>query len=285
MRLRERTDETMTPYDLAQAARLMTTLRSRRPARALTIAIATTTLGSVTLGGQESATEWSAVQDTARIGNGVVDASFMQPYSAEFRLTRVAPDGTRSSAGRWTDDVTIIDVGGRPHLRRELARYDSTGTRDMWRIHVADRETLAPLRLHMTAGPELRQITHLDYSGSTVTATIVQAPDSPAARAVFELAEEPFDLGAYATLLASFPLEEDYEAVYPILGQTGQLEWERMQVKGRERVETIGGEVDSWIVETASYPWTAWLTKEAPYIARIVQRWPDGSEWVSEQVR
>ena len=35
------------------------------------------------------------------------------------------------------------------------------------------------------------------------------------------------------------------------------------------------------VVETESYPWTAWLTREVPYIAKIEQRWPDGSRHVT----
>jgi hypothetical protein len=36
-------------------------------------------------------------------------------------------------------------------------------------------------------------------------------------------------------------------------------------------------------VETEYRPWTVWLTKEPPYIAKVVQRMPDGSVIVSER--
>jgi hypothetical protein len=234
--------------------------------------------------GEANTTASASRPDTVLIGAGIVDGSFLRPYSVEYELTRIDADGSESPTGRWTDDVTIVERGDRQVLRRELSRYDADGNKDLWRVHLVDHASLAPVLTHHQQGPDLRQITHIDFEGESVTISVLQDPETPVVHLELELEQAPFDLALYATLLVAFPLREGYEAVFPVIGPTATLKWETLTVSRRETLSTPDGDVDAWVVETDSRPWTAWLMKEAPYIAKIEQRRPDGSRWISTRV-
>jgi len=238
----------------------------------------TSLLTAMTLAGQAGAAQEPA---TVRPGDGVVNGAFIESYAASFRLVRKTADGKASPYGRWIDTVRFVSRDGRRLLRRVVARYDSTDTMDLWREHLVDPVSLAPVSTWQRIGAGLSQSARFTFVGDSIDVQLHNVP-TPGDRAVGRRLREPvFDLALYATLLVSFPLGDGYRARFPIYGPNLDLAWETLTVTGRERVPVEKGEVDAWVVETAGRPWVAWLSREAPYIARIVQRSPDGSEVAS----
>ena len=221
-----------------------------------------------------------------RVGDPSVDGSFIESYESEFELRRRAADGSEQNFGRWTDRVELTDRAGITYLRREVARYTASGTLDLWRVHLADPRTLEPSLVDQRFGPELRSVYHLEQDGAELRQIVVAQPDRQAVIQELSLSETPFDLSLYAILLLGFPREAGYEATFPVVGPTGAIGWETMRVDGHETLTLPDGrDVNTWKVSTVFRDWSVWFEESAPYIVKIVQRFPDGSEVVSKRVR
>ncbi len=224
-----------------------------------------------------------------RVGDADVDGSFIQPYTSTFKLTRKSADGKISEAGRWTSDVKIVERGGKKLLRTQVVKYSKDGAKEFERLHLTDQKTLAPHVLHQTVGGQTTY--HLDITGSKIRLTALLTAEAPPLTGESVLEEAPFDLSLFGLLLASFPLRQGYKADFPIFGQASTsspsflLAWETMSVGAKEKVQVGEREVEAWPVTTTLRPWTVWVTKEAPYEVKIVQRLSDGSEMVSEIVK
>ncbi len=216
------------------------------------------------------------------VGDAEVDGSFIKGFTSSFDLIRKGPDGKTEPFGSWTDDVTILTRDGKSLLRRKVARYNAAGEKDLERVHINDQTTLAPLITHQISGPGLQQMTRFEVTDKAVKVVAIQDPERPSISAEVTLAEAPFDLSLYAILLLGFPKTDGYAASFPIVGPGLQLAWETMRVGPTERVAVENGrEVDAVKVTTETRTWSVWFEPEAPYIAKIVQRFPDGSEWTS----
>ncbi len=124
----------------------------------------------------------------------------------------------------------------------------------------------------------------LEFAGDSLTVELKNSPDGPSQTLGRSYPGPVFDLSLYALLLVGFPLEEGYAARFPTYGAQLAPVWETMRVVGRETVPVENdATVEAWVVQTEFRPWTVWLTREPPYIARVVQRMPDGSEITSER--
>lgn len=223
-----------------------------------------------------------------KVGDPAIDGSFIQPYKSEFKLTRKSADGKQSDAGRWTSEVKIIERDGRKLLRTYVVKYDKAGAKEFERVNLNESNTMAPLSLHqIVAG--LTAI-HVDIAGAKLKATMMPSADVAAVAGETTLEQAPFDLSLYGVLLAGFPLQEGYTAQFPVFGLTSTssasaiLAWETMSVGAKEKVKVGTREIEAWPVTTKLRPWTVWVTKEAPYELRVVQRFPDGSTAVSELI-
>ena len=215
---------------------------------------------------------------TVRPGDGVVDGSFLQPYAAEFALERQGADGEVLPFGRWTDTLRVGEWDGRRALERVVARFTGEDVKDLWRQHLVEPGSLRPWRTLQRMGPDLAQSMDLVFRNDSIHAHVVGVGGAGEQRLSTTPSEPVYDLALYATLLVAFPLKVGYAARFPIYGPTLDLAWETMRVTGRESVEIEDGRtVDAFVVSTETRTWTAWLTREPPYIARIVQRFPDGS--------
>lgn len=220
------------------------------------------------------------------IGHPDIDPGFIEPYSARFVLERIDLDGIASPHGYWTDAVSFVEQGNRRVLRREVARFNAEGKSDLWRVHLVDAETLAPLVTDNRDGPGRQRIMHLDFDAGKVNVAVIPEPEKAAVTASFDVDPPAFDLSIWATLLMSVPFEAGYVAKLPVLGPGGVVAWELITVEGQELIELPdGSKIPTWKVSTRDRPWSAWLTKvQKPYIIKTVQNWPDGSRWVSHYV-
>lgn len=249
--------------------------------RAVSLAVAVM-IGAAVAG--EPLAAQSAKLAEVTLGDGTVDGSFIQPYASAFRLWKMGDNGEREPFGRWTDSVRYIEHQGRRVLYRVVARYTAEDVKDLWRDHLVDPETLAPIRTLQHFGEDLGSSVLLEFAGDSLTVELKNGPDAPAQTVGRSFEAPVYDLSLYAILLVGFPLEDGFAARFPTFGNQLAPVSETMRVTGRERVPVEDGRtVEAWVVETEYRPWTVWLTKEPPYIAKVVQRMPDGSEIVSER--
>jgi len=224
----------------------------------------------------------SAAAERLSVGTPDIDPSFILPYESTLDLAREANDGSLIPDGYWTDKVTFVDRGDRRLMRREVAKFDTQGQRTMWRVHLVDAQTLAPVVTHHREGADQAVIQHLDFDNTKVVATVVTSPDQPVLHLSRDLEQAPYDLPIWATILMSLPFQAGYSADFPVVGQGLVLDWETATVEARETVTTPGGRnVDTWRISTAKRPWTAWVSREAPYIVKTLQNLPDGGRVVS----
>lgn len=221
--------------------------------------------------------------DTIFVGDGTIDGSYILPYATIWRLWRKDADGTLTDAGRWTDTVRYVDVEGRHLMQRLVARWTPAGVRDLWRDHLVEPGTMRPVTTHQRAGDQLSQSVRMAFDGDSVDVRIDTGQGEQALGRRYPT--DVFDLSLYAVLLAGFPLREGYTARFPVVGQMLQHTWETMRVTDIDTVAVEDGQrVETFVVSTEQRPWTVWLTREWPYIAKIVQRFPDGTQWISERM-
>jgi len=214
--------------------------------------------------------------DELRIGDSRIDPAFITPYTSRFELTRIDADGTRVPHGQWTDHVDFLERGGSRLLRREVSRSTAAGVEDMRRLHLVDASSLAPKVTDQRG--ENGSVSHLDFAGPKVTATILQNSESAVLQVPLEFEESPFDLSIWATLLMSMPFEVGASFRIPVLGTGGVLQWETVTIEGEEEIVLPNGRQISTVrVSTSNRPWTAWLSKhQAPHIFRgsaTLSRW------------
>ncbi len=235
---------------------------------------------------------WPALAQDApklKVGDEAVNGSFIQPFKSEFKLTRKGADGKTTDGGRWTSEVKLIERDGKKLLRTHVIKYDTAGAKEFERVHLSDHATLAPVALHHIIGG--LTVIHVDAAGTKLKATLLPSAEVAAVTGESTLEQAPFDLSLFGVLLAGFPLREGYTAQFPIFGLTSAsnanliLAWETMSVGAKEKVKIGAREIKAWPVTTKLRPWTVWVTKEAPYELKIVQRLPDGSETVSELIK
>jgi hypothetical protein len=213
-----------------------------------------------------------ALHATGPLAAGVVsiNGSFIEAYQAEFDLVLVSPDGEPKSEGYWTDNISHVERDDKTMLRREVARFTAEGDRDLWRVHLADATTLEPSLMHDRTGKAMDTVTHLDFNGTSISATLIQSPESQALSLTKDLEAAPYDLSLWAPLLMSVPREAGSRVEIPVLGPGLVLASETITVHGQVALKHPSGQfIETWKISTTNRPWTLWVMDEAPYIVRI----------------
>lgn len=209
------------------------------------------------------------------------DARPIEPYEARFDFHLLTEDGP-APGGEWTDKVARVEAEGRSLLRREVARFNTEGARDLWRVMVADGATLAPVSTDQRFGPDLQSVLHVDYDGPEARQIYIQAADAPAAIVEARYDAAPYDLSLWATLAMALPFEAGHEIALPTPGpEQNVLAHVTLRVAGEARISAMGQEWDAWKVDAVEPQWSFWVRKEKPYIVRIEHPAPGGGRAVS----
>lgn len=208
--------------------------------------------------------------------------SFLAPYTNQWTVTAVLSQGHRRvDAGVWLDFMAKVTYRGRPALRRtqifKLKRQGYTTTT----INIFDPATLKPLARQFTSSTG--DVTLVQFDGSRVTVrdgTGAHRAD-PQVRTVTESqAFYDFSGGMYGILLAGYPLERGYSGTLTTIGEGDErLRPVPFTVIGLETVPSgMHTRRRAWHVRalwTDSNPLADstldfWITKQAPYIIRLV---------------
>ncbi len=221
--------------------------------------------------------------DTVRVGDAVVDGSFIQPYTITWQSIQTSPEGETKRGNTVEETVELVEGSGGLLLKFAQAWYNPEGALLYLNTQVADPKTLAQKKFHSLAPSG--GIGHLDFDGVRVQGVAAYTPEGERLLFDLELAEPIFADGLAGLLVAAFPLREGYEAAAPGFGWGGNcaepcLSWLQFRVIDQEQVEVKGvGPVDTWIVELGPKPGSGlryWVTKEAPYFVKAVAQSANG---------
>jgi hypothetical protein len=220
-------------------------------------------------------TVWAQTADPikVRVGDPMVKGSFIQPYKNVWRLTYSKPGREPVDAAIWSDEVEVLQADGRLLLKRtQIAKYnkrDITTTT----INVFDPRTMAPISREFRRNDGT--FNHIDFDGTSIKYRRVGSPGGDVEQGDVHFEAPVFDFfgGLYGLLLTTFPLKSGFTASLPSLDEnTDSIRWATFRVIGEEMVEAgSGGKVKAWVVETDDNgPMTFWLTKQAPYVIKLV---------------
>lgn len=233
--------------------------------------VATAMLGPLAASAQPMAV------DTVRVGDGVVDGSFIQPYTITWQSYKTSPEGETTAGNTVEETVEFVEGSGGRLLKFAQAWYNPEGTLLYINTQVADPTTLAQRKFHSLAPSG--GIGHLDVEGTRLQGVAAYTPEGEHVRFDIELGEPIFADGLAGLLLAAFPLRDGYEVAFPGFGWGGTcsepcLSWTQFRVVDRERMDVKNvGPMETWIVELGPQPGSGlryWITKEAPYFVKAV---------------
>lgn len=181
---------------------------------------------------------------TIHIGDPTITWESLGPQADTKRvvLTRAGIDRV---AGTTTETIDVIEVDGRPALRRtQTLESDLLGHRET--TTVVARATFEPISHHDAyAGQTLS----LRYDGLTVAGTL-QRQDGRVEPIHLTLPRPAFDSHSVEMVLRVLPLTTGYSARLPAFhANTMHVIWVTLRVPGTEPVDAGGENEDAWIVQ------------------------------------
>ena len=218
---------------------------------------------------------------TVPVGDATVDGRFIVAYKNAWKMTMESADGSSSPAGRWTDEVELVELDGRKAIKRTQKIYSAQGGLSMTWINTVDHRTLAPIKSETHTGSNIQRIA---YDGAKATVS------SGLGETVGSASQPAFDWQMYGLLLIGFPLEEGYEAKFPAFqippgGSSVGTQWITLKVTGTEKASAgKKGEVETYVVEVQQPQglYVFYLSKKDPYIIRLENRMGGGQTMVWE---
>jgi hypothetical protein len=206
------------------------------------------------------------------VGDSMVSGAFIRPYRNLWKLNYRKPTGESMDAATWSDEVEEITLGSRHLLKRtQIAKYVNGGGSTL--INVFDAKTFEPVSRDFRRKNGM--FNHVDFDRGSIRFERAEAPGTDIKRGTVRLEKPVFDFygGLYGLLIAGFPLKPGYSATLPSLDEsTDDVRPATFKVLRREMVEAGPGQkVKAWVVECEDDGMmTFWLTKEAPYVIRLV---------------
>jgi hypothetical protein len=223
-----------------------------------------------------------------RPGDARLSGATLKPYKNAWKVVYAFPGKEPFLVGTWTDELEPVEVDGRHLLKRSqmagYAKYHIVTTY----VNVFDPKTMAPVSMDFKRS-DTGEWAHRDFEGSKVRYDRAATNSDPAQKGELKLGEDIFDYngGLYGVLLASLPLKEGLKATFPTLSEDrDELDWITIKVGKEELVDAgPGKQVLAFPVDTeGNYANKShsifWITKEPPYVIKLVTTIPSGN-WVT----
>ncbi len=209
-----------------------------------------------------------SAQDTLRVDQGRIDGSFIESFSVVWRGTPTQADGTVGTSFTVEEEYQVLGEGDDALLKMTQVWNDTLGQPLFVSVRVSNRKSMEYRAFHTGRSPG--GIGHLDFEDGFVTGMYAPAPEQPIRSYALQLDERPF-ASMSGIMVASFPLEENAELVYPGFGWGGMtnpaMSWRTVEVVDREYLTiSDGGRMLAWKVRTGNLLF--WLSKEAPYFLK-----------------
>jgi len=223
-----------------------------------------------------------------KVGDPSVDGSFLKPYKNAWKIVYEFPGKEPVLIGMWTDELVAVEINGRHLLKRtqmaDYAKYNIVSTY----VNVFDPKTMAPVYSDFKRS-DTGEWVHRDFEDGRVTYRRANTnSEQKTETGKLEMKEPVFDYngGMYGILLAALPLTEGLKAGLPALSEDRD-EYDRVAVTvGKQELVDAGPgkQIMAWPVDTeANYANKShsifWVTKEPPYVIKLVTTIPTG-KWV-----
>lgn len=206
------------------------------------------------------------------VGDPVVSGAFIKPYKNLWRLNYTKPTGESMDAATWSDEVEEVTIDSRRLLKRtQVTKYVNGGNSTL--LNVFDAKTFAPVSRDFRRKNGM--FNHIDFEPGSITFKRADAPGTDVKQGTVKLENPVYDFygGLYGLLIAGFPLKAGYSATIPSLDEfTDNIRPATFKVLREEMVDAgPGKQVKAWVVECEDDGMmTFWLTKEAPYVIKLV---------------
>jgi hypothetical protein len=231
----------------------------------------------------------SAPAEIIRVGDPGVDGSFLKPYKNAWKVVYAFPGKEPFLVGSWTDELATVEINGRHLLKRsQMADYAKYNVLTTY-VNVFDSKTMSPVSMDFKRN-DTGEWAHRDFEGARVKYRRADSGDETKTQTgQLEMKEAIFDYngGMYGLLLAALPLKEGLKATFPSLSEDrDELDWITVTVGKQELVDAgPGKQVMAWPVDTeGNYANKShsifWVTKQPPYIIKLVTTIPTG-KWVT----
>ena len=167
-----------------------------------------------------------------------------------------------------------MELNGHSVMKRtQIAHYLKKNV-TVTTVNVFDPRTMQPISMD-EARVGMTGYTHRQFDGAAIKFRRVDPGKNDVNEGEAQLELPVFDFygGMWGLLLASCPLREGYKGALPSVAENEEkLRWCRFEVTGEETVAAGGGKkVKAWMVRTDDHgAMTFWLTKEAPYVIKLV---------------
>jgi len=224
-----------------------------------------------------------------KVGDSTIDGSFLTPYKNAWKVVYAFPGKEPFLVGTWSDELINVDISGSHLLKRaqmaDCAKYHIVTTYE----NVFEPKTMSPVSMDFKRS-DTGEWAHREFSKTRVNYRRADSGDKAKTReGTLDFAEPIFDYngGMYGVLLAALPLKEGYTASLPTLSEDrDELERVVVTVGKQELVDAgPGKQVLAWRVDTeGNYANKGhsifWITKEPPYVIKLVTVIPTGN-WVT----
>ena len=220
-----------------------------------------------------------------------VHGEYLQPYTNEWRMKLVRPDGSvLEDAGMWSDQLESMLVDGRSCWRRTqhatFKRSNGEIAATTKTVNVFDARSLRPLfrefERHIVGGDDSKlKITFRNDSLKIETTEHGQIEVRE------PITSEAFDFygGLYALLWVALPLKAEFTATFPSYTEDKHPEnVQRVTYKIMGQEAIVAGRMgrqETWIVEsdTSIGHLKYWISEKAPYIVRMDFKDASGANW------
>jgi len=231
----------------------------------------------------------SAQAKVIKPGDSSVDGSFLAPYKNAWKVVYAFPGKEPFLVGTWSDELARVEINGQHLLKRtqmaDYAKYNIVTTY----VNVFDPRTMLPVSMDFKRS-DTGEWAHRDFENNLVKYRRGSSGDQAKTQSgQLDMKEAIFDYngGMYGVLLATLPLKEGLKATFPTLSEDrDELDWVTVTVGKQELVDAgPGKQTMAWPVDTeGNYANQShsifWVTKEPPYVIKLVTIIPTG-KWVT----
>jgi hypothetical protein len=208
----------------------------------------------------------------------------LQPYSHTYRVVATV-NGKPVVTAQWKDTLDEITVAGKKALRRTQVSLQTNGRTRTW-VSIFEHGSLAPIAdtFNTSEGEIFARTFSADaatsYSSSGADLGILKTSKTQLPQGYSD-----FNGGQFGLALLGLPLVQSYKTTLITFGPTdAAVQLIPIEVLRREQIDIAGRSVEALVVRATFaakyYPdegenyMTFWLTREAPYIARLVTEAP-----------
>ena len=210
--------------------------------------------------------------------NGIINASFIEPYVNKWNVYVKNPDGQESLIRIWTDYTQVLSVNGAEMLHRVQDLYGPDHSLQQTWINVVERVSLKPYRFSLyTTGGGYQEI---EFQPDSVSYRF-RNQSGELHSEWMKTDHSFFDWNLYGILLAGLPFEEGNFYHIPFWSQNSRMvENLTVEIGAVEKVETDSGrDVNARRVST-DRRLTFWLVKSPPYVIGLRLAMENGSHMI-----